>query len=165
MKSILLQRWRAFSKNEKMFLSIISAIFALLFLYAFVWAPINQGRERLSIAISRQNGSLLTMKSQAAEIESRRKHYKLSAQSIANLQTFLSVSAKTHGITVESVTVGSKLGSHAVDLSIKQIDFNTWVTWLDALQSEDGIRLAACTIRPAGIPGKVMLNATLVAKQ
>jgi general secretion pathway protein M len=165
MKNILLQRWRALSKKEQTFLGVTSALFALLFLYAFLWLPIDQGRARLAAEILSQNNSLLQMQSQAAEIERRRNHYRLSAQSIDSLQTLLAASAKSRGITLDNLTAASKSGNNAVDFSIKQIDFNSWVAWVDALQSEDGIRLAACTLKPAGKPGQVMLDASFVARE
>jgi general secretion pathway protein M len=165
MKNILLQRWRALSKKEQTFLGVTSAVFALLFLYAFLWLPIDQGRANLAADILSQNNSLLQMQSQAAEIERRRNHYRLSAQSIDSLQTLLAASAKSRGITLDNLTAASKSGNNAVDFSIKQIDFNNWVAWVDALQSEDGIRLAACTLKPAGKPGQVMLDASFVAKE
>lgn len=165
MKNILLQRWRALSKKEQLFLGISSAVFALLFLYAFLWAPIDQGRARLAAEILRQNNSLLEMQSQAAEIERRRNHYRLSAQSIDSLQTLLVASAKSRGITLDNLTAASKSGNNAVDFSIKQIDFNSWVTWVDALQSEDGIRLTACTLKPAGKPGQITLDASFAARE
>lgn len=165
MKNMLLQRWSAFSKKEQIFLGISSAVFALLFLYAFLWAPIDQGRVRLAADTLRQKNSLLQMQSQAAEIERRRHHYRLSAQSIDSLQTLLVASAKARGITLENLTASTKLAKNTVNFSIRQIDFNNWVAWVDALQSEDGIRLAACTIKPLQKTGQVMLEASFVARE
>ena len=156
MKDLILDRWKSFSDRDQKSLLILSAIASILIFYGLLWLPIQNGREKLAIAIPEKQARLLIMQQQASEIEVNRKK-RLLITSSESLKSATDGSAKAHGIEL----VSSPLQAKHIEIVIKSVGFNAWIQWIKDLQSENGMRLITCNIVPTGIGNNVSINATL----
>lgn len=169
MKQQLIARWNTFSGKEKRILAVIALVMLCLLFYAFIWLPVQHGRERLARTIPEKQVKLLLMRSQAADIERLRGQYKSLATSTGALKASIEVSAKFHGLVPsykEAVAINDA-GKNNIQLALTltQVGFDTWVKWVESLQSQNHVRVQSCRILPAGIAGQVKVEAVFTAAE
>ena len=170
MKQDLILRWNAFSNQEKRILNAIALIVVCLIFYAFVWQPVEHGRERYAKSIPDKKAKLLLMRAQAADIETLRNQYKLLGASADALKAAIAVSAKHHGLVpiYEDATLNKRLVKNdktQLALTLTQVNFNTWIKWVESLQSQNHVRIQSCHISPDGLAGQVKVEAVFTAAE
>ncbi len=168
MKQQLISRWNAFSIKEKRILTILALAGFCLMFYAFVWLPVQHGRERFAQSIPDKQAKLLLMRSQAADIESLHNQYKSLGASADALKAAIEVSAKYHGLVpiYKEATVNKDLvntNKTQLALTLTQVSFNAWIKWVESLQSQNHVRVQSCHITPEGLAGQVKVEAVFTA--
>jgi type II secretory pathway component PulM len=170
MKQQLLARWNSFSSKEKRILATLAFIVLCLLFYAFVWLPVQHGRERLAQEIPQKQAKLLLMRSQAADIERLRGQYQSLAASAGALKAAIEVSAKFIGLVPSFKETAKnndseKSNGNRLGLTLTQVSFDSWVKWVESLQSQSHVRLQSCRITPEGATGQVMVDAVFTAAE
>jgi general secretion pathway protein M len=144
MKQQIIARWNALSKKEQVLLMALTLFMLCLLVYAYAWIPVQHGRQRLTQVIPEKQGKLMLMRVQAAEIESLRgQQYKLLHAEAGALKATIEVSAKYHGL-VPSYSAQSD--DEKLSLTLSKVGFDTWIKWVESLQSQHQVRLRSCHI-------------------
>ena len=165
MKEQLIARWNTFSGKEKSILTVIALVMLSFTFYAFAWLPTQHGRERLARVIPDKQAKLILMRSQAADIERLRGQYKSLSGAPDALKAAIEVSAKFHGLAPSYPAPAKNGDSGRLAIALKQISFDTWVKWVEALQSQNHIRVQSCRITPNGTIGQVSVDAVFAAAE
>ncbi len=170
MKQELIMRWNAFSNQEKRILIALASLVVCMIFYAFVWQPVQHGRERFAKSIPDKETKLLLMKAQAADVETLRNQYKSLGASAEALKAAIAVSAKHHGLVpiYEDASENKNLIKNdkiQLALTLTQVSFNTWIKWVESLQSKNHVRIQFCRISPASLPGQVKVDAVFIAAE
>ena len=159
MKLWLIERWKGMSRKDQFILIILSIVLSTLLFYTIFWMPISNGLVKLSITIPKKQSQLALMKQQSIELQSKRKRTQWIDTSSNELKNIIEQSARLHKINVEL----KPLNKQSIGISIREINFNLWIEWVDALQSETGLKINACDISSASQNGEVNITGTLVA--
>lgn len=169
MKQQLIARWNTFSGKEKRILAVIALVMLCLLFYAFIWLPVQHGRERLARAIPEKQVKLMLMRSQAADIERLRGQYKSLTATAGALRAAIEVSAKFHGLvpSYKEVVANNDAAKNNTQLALTltQVGFDTWVKWVESLQSQSHVRVQSCRITPEGVVGQVKIEAVFTAAE
>ena len=162
MKEQLIARWLAFSQKEQFFLKILSFFLLCALFYALVWLPLQQGRIRLERVIPEKKAKLTLMRSQAQDIERLRGQLKFVNNT--NIKSIVEISAKLNAIT-PVYPQNSTSTDKQIEITLTQVNFDTWIKWLDSLQSQYHIRVKFCQVLPSPSRGLVNINAVLAASE
>lgn len=159
MKDQLTSRWNSFSTREQLILKALGIIILFFLFYAFVWLSVQHGRERLSLVIPEKKAKLILMRSQAADIELLRGKFKSIRNVPEGLKAAIEISAKIHGFTPIFNTTEKITDANRLEISLTQLSFDTWLKWVDSLQSQSHIRAQSCIITPSDSRGFVNVKA------
>ncbi len=170
MNQALIARWNSFSSQEKRILSTLAVVTLCLIFYAFAWLPVQHGRERLAKVIPEQQAKLLLMRTQAADIERLRSLYKALGASTGALKAAIQVSAKMQGLTpsyneASASNISAKNADKQLAITLTQVSFDSWLKWVESLQSQNHVRVVSCRITPTGIAGQVKVEAVFSAAE
>lgn len=164
MKDQLTARWLAFSQKEQYFLKVFAFLLLCAVLYALVWLPVQQGRQRLEQAIPEKKAKLILMRSQAEDIERLRGLFKSVRTTSASVKAIVEISAKLNAISpIYPQTSASD--DKQIEITLTQVNFDTWLKWLESLQTQYHIRVQFCQIMPSASRGLVNINAVLRASE
>lgn len=160
MKQQLISRWNAFSKKEQHVLMALALLMFCLIAYAYAWIPVQHGRQRLAQIIPEKQEKLMLMRTQAADIESLRgQQYKLSHAEAGALKATIAVSAKFHGLVP---SYSEQSNDSQISLNLSKVNFDTWIKWVESLQSQHQVRVLSCHIVPMSA-GQVRVEAVFSA--
>ncbi len=163
MKDQLIARWRDFSNKEQSLLAALFFIVICLLIYAFIWLPVQHGRERLNRVIPEKKAKLVLMRSQAADIERLRGQFNALRSSSGGLKAAIEVSAKVSGISLNYAPTDQNSDVNRLKVALMQVSFDTWLKWVESLQSQHHIRLQSCLITPSASRGLVNIDAVFTA--
>ncbi len=163
MKDQLIARWRAFSTQEQLFLSALLFIVLCLFLYAFIWLPVQHGHERLSRIIPEKKTKLLLMRSQAADVARLRGQFNNIRNQSGGLKAAIAASAQVKGLNLSYAPTAPNSDERNLKVSLKQVSFDAWLKWVESLQSQHHISMQTCQITPSVLRGKVNIDAVFTA--
>lgn len=163
MKAMIQQRWQAMPERDRRVYCLLAIFLVLILLYAFVWQPSVQARAKLRHELLEKKSQLAQMQVQAKQIQTLKSAIRLSQSSPSGLKTAVETSAKLHHIETQISKIDT-LTDGALNLTLPNISFDTWVAWAYALQTEHQIRIASAHIKalPAGM---VHVEVDLVATQ
>ena len=164
MKQNLQQYWQAFwqqrSPAERRTLSIGGGVLLLALLYALLWYPLSQERQRLKTSLPQLRATAALMQVQAQEVARLRQ---LPAQtSTADLRS-----------AIDKATAGNPLGAPLelmpldagrMRVSTSAVSFDAWVAWVKALQAEHGVRVESASVSALTAPGLVKVQAVLTLR-
>ena len=163
MKDQLIARWRAFSSKEQSILMALSLIMLVLLIYAFLWLPVQHGRERLSRVLPEKKLKLMMMRSQAGDIESLRRQFNEISSHAGGLKAAIEVSAKVNGLTPTFSPAAQNNDANRLAIVLTQVSFDNWLKWVESLQSQHHVRVQSCKITPNAPPGLVNIDAVFTA--
>lgn len=150
--------WRERSARERIVLLAAAAVVVAAALYAFLWEPGLAARKSLAAALPQLRAQLDDMRRQRAEIAALRKSL-AAAPRQGDLATLLraSVAQAQFAGSLERIDA---LPDGKVRMQAASVPFGAWLTWVENLQRELGIRVIACRISAMDQPGLVRLDAT-----
>lgn len=144
------------SARERKVLLAGGIFVALSLLYALLWHPGLQSRERLSVALPKLRAQLEDMKLQQKEVEALRKALGAAPQG-ADLRALLRASVERSAIrgAVERI----EWRGEQVLVVASSVEFEPWLAWVRGLQRELGVRVAGAEIKALPEPGLVRAEA------
>jgi type II secretory pathway component PulM len=160
MKEKFLAFWHSRNPREQKILASGTLLLVLALLYAYVWLPMNQQRERLRQQVPVMAGQLAQMKAQAREIgELSASAATAQRGAVADL---LNQSAAPAGVKGELTQVTS-LAPDRAQVTLNSIAFDKWLGWVKILQTQYALRIESAQIAAASEPGMVRVQAVLVS--
>lgn len=161
MISVIKQKWQSLPSNDQRIYALLGAAITLLLIYTFIWLPSQQARVRLERVNQEKKSQLARMQIQLEQVKTLQSAIQLSHSNQQGLQAAIEASAKLHNIRSAIAKIEAN-GSGAIQISLPSVDFNAWITWIAALQSEHHIRVASCDV--VRTPQGVNVVASLVAE-
>ena len=158
----LIARWHTFSQKEQNSLKVLAFFLSCTLFYALAWLPVQQSRIRLEREIPEKKAKLILMRSQAQDIERLRGQLKFVNNT--NIKSIVEISAKLNAIT-PVYPQNSTSTDKQIEITLTQVNFDTWIKWLDSLQSQYHIRVKFCQVLPSPSRGLVNINAVLVTSE
>ena len=155
---VLRQLWAARSAGEQWLLLSAGIAVLIALIYGSILRPGLAERQKLSAALPRIRADLEDMRAQQKEIGRLRQTLKSTSRSSdvkALLQSSLAQSAL--GASVERVEATS---ANRAFMRVGAVEFTKWLDWVERVQREFGIRVAACEITALDRPGFVRVEVT-----
>lgn len=161
MINLIKQKWLTLPSNDRRIYAMLSMIVAGLLIYTFIWLPSHQARLRLEALIQQKKSQLVKMQMQTEQIKTMQSAIRLSHSHQQGLLTAIDASAKLHNIR-SNIKKLEASAEGAIQISLPNVDFDVWIRWIAALQSEHQVRVASCDI--VRMQQGVKVEATLVAE-
>jgi len=150
--------WRESSPRERTVLLAGGALALAAALYVFLWEPGLAARKSLSVSLPHLRAQLEDMRRQRAEIAAVRKEV-AAAPRQGDLATLLRASAAQTPFAAALERIEA-LPDGKVRIQAGSVPFGAWLTWIESLQRQMGIRVASCRISALEQPGFVRLDAS-----
>ncbi|MBC7787617.1 MAG: type II secretion system protein M [Methylophilaceae bacterium] len=155
--------WHNAPNNDRRIYMLLAVVVGLAFIYAFIWLPSNHARLRLAQEVIEKESQLQLMQAQVMQVQALQSAVKLSHSNAQGLQTALESSAKLHGLTsnISKIQLNEE---GAVDINLPKVNFDSWISWVNALQTEHQIRALNAHIAALGNTSLVQVDATFSAQ-
>ncbi len=161
------QGWSAFwqqrEPRERAIIAGGAALLIIALLYAFVWEPIVQDRERLQTRVPQLIASARQIEQDASEIE-RLRALPRAPVSAQGLQSAIEQSAAASNLR-DKITRVAADGNNRSRVQLAAVAFDQWLSWVAKLQNEQRIRVEAAQVEALAEPGMVKVNAVFVSAQ
>lgn len=154
----LIARWRDASARERTAVLVAGGLALAAALYAFLWEPGMAARKSLGASLPQLRAQLDDMRRQRTDIAVLRKEL-AAAPRPADLATLLRASAAQtpFGSTVERIDA---LPDGRVRVQAASVPFGAWLAWIESLQRQHGVRVAAARMNALEQPGLVRVDAS-----
>ena len=150
--------WDTRTHKERLLACVAGGALIAAFLYLVLLGPGLTARKQLAARLPVLRAQIEDMQQEQKEIVVLRK--KLGAASRrADLKTLLQTSAARTSF-VNSVERLDAVSGDKATMRAAPVVFDDWLTWIESLQREFGIRLDACRIGALEQPGVVRIEAT-----
>jgi len=156
MKENIAHFWQQRTHTERRTIMIGGSILTIALLYAFIWHPLTQERQRLRAALPHLRAAAAQMHFQAAEISRMRNLPPKSFNN--NLRGALDFMSAHSAIGSPSI---SALDSGRARISFDAVAFDSWIEWVKMLQAEQGVRVESAEVFALAEPGMVKVQAVL----
>lgn len=160
MKEQFLAFWHSRDPRERKILAGGAFLLALALLYAYVWLPISQQRDRLREQLPVMNGQLAQMKTQAREIAQLKASGEAAPR--GSVAEVLNQSAVPAGIKGELTQV-TPIATDRAQVTLNSIAFDRWLGWVKILQTQYALRIESTQVAAATEPGMVRVQAVFVS--
>jgi type II secretory pathway component PulM len=157
----LIAFWAERSRRERAVLAGACVLVLVVTLYALLWEPGLEARKRLSATLPRLRAQVEDMRLQKKEVEVLRKTVSASSQG-ADLRALLRASVE-RSLLKSAVERIEWRTNDRVLVAASTLDFDQWLDWVRALQSELGVRLDSCEISALAQPGRVRVEAVFAS--
>jgi len=149
--------WRQRTPAERRTLALGGAVLAIALLYAFIWHPLSQERQRLQASLPQLRAVAAQLRMQSAEVTLLRQ---LPQKDFGNsLRSAIEFANAHGGIGAPSQIV--PLDAGRVRVEFNAIAFDSWIDWANVLQTEQGVRIESAAVIALAEPGMVNIKATL----
>jgi general secretion pathway protein M len=149
--------WGERSPREKKLISIGSAVLALVVLYSVALDPALTGRAKLRDELPAMQRRLAQMTAEANEARSLSSAAQGSAPTGNALKDALAASLAQRGLAATQLNVAGP----NVQLQLKNVEFGTWVAWLDDVRRQFKVKVAEAHVSALKEDGQVDVTATL----
>lgn len=151
--------YRQRDEREQRALQLLAAAAAVMLVYLIVWQPVMGGYQAAKARYQHNQGLLAWIQSNADAVRQQRSN---SPQRPAgdgdDWINVINSSASREGLSLRGFTPE---GNDAVRVTLEQQNFAAAMGWLQALDSEYGIRAATIEVTAGQQPGTVNIRATL----
>lgn len=145
--------------RERLTLAAGAVAVALTLLFLLVIEPMTSYRAALESRVAQQRETVAWMQAAAAELKSR-PAASLPSNTSGSLLTRIDAAAKAGGLG-SAVKRIQQDGNRAARVRVEGAVFDDLVLWLEALQSQYGVRAADITLERGEAPGRVNASLTL----
>ncbi|MHB8428482.1 MAG: type II secretion system protein GspM, partial [Acidiferrobacterales bacterium] len=128
--------------------------------YDLLWAPVEHDLHELRVEVPRDRARLTIMRAQALQVSQLRAGGMIGHASSGAILATLEQSAASYGLK-QALTQMEPDGTSGARLVLQGVAFNTLVTWLNALQAHNGVRVESAAINAKATPGVVDAHLTL----
>ncbi len=149
--------WRQRTQAERRTLTLGGTVLAIALLYAFIWHPLSQERQRLQASLPQLRTAAAQMRLQSAEVARLRS---LPQKDFGNNLRSAVEYANAHG-NIGAPSQIMALDEGRVRIEFNAVAFDSWVDWLNILQTEQGVRVESAEITALPEPGMVNIKAVL----
>lgn len=156
-------KWQNAPSSDRRIYMLLAIIVGLAFIYAFIWLPSIHARLRLAQEIIEKESQLQQMQAQVMQVKALQSAVKLSHSNAQGLQSALESSAKLHGM-MANINIIQLNKEGAIDISLPKVNFDSWISWVSALQNEHQIRVLNADIAALGNSNIVQVDATFSAQ-
>lgn len=157
MKENLRHLWQQRTPAERRTLRSVGAILAIALMYAFVWHPLAQERQRLGSALPQLRAAAAKMHVQAQEIARTRN----LPQKPLNNNLRSAVDDATTRSSINAPSEFLPLDAGRARVTFNNTAFDRWIEWVKFLQVEQGIRVESADITALAESGTVKIQAVL----
>ena len=147
-------RWRALQVRERIAVIIAAVALGGFLFFDLLWMPMEHDLHVLRVDVPRDRARLTIMRAQALQISALRASGKIGHASSGAILASLEQSAAAYGLK-HALTKLEPNGTSGARLVLQGVAFNTLVTWLDALQVHNGVRIESAAINAKATPGVV----------
>lgn len=151
--------WLSRAEKERRLALIGAVVLVPLFFYILIWLPLAARVAHLQRVLPRQREALITMRQEAAQVQSLRAHQGHAPTGTA-LLSFIEERAQLAAIG-GALSQLSPRGSHKADAVFSKVPFNPLVRFLAGL-GHHGIEASHVELTPSGV-GVVSGSVTLAA--
>ena len=155
---LLRKYWNTRSRKERLLACIAGAVLLAACLYLALLGPGLSARKQLATLLPVLRAQIDDMHQQQKEIVVLRRKLGAASQR-TDLKTLLQTSAARTSF-VNSLERLDALAGDKATMRAAPVAFDDWLTWVENLQREFGIRLDACRISSLDLPGLVRIEAT-----
>jgi len=155
-----LARWRALPAQQRRLATLGGAVLAVLLLYSLLWSPMQSELARLRESAPQARAKLVTMQAQAQEVAELRVSSQAMANRGGNLLATLEQLATARGLR-QNITRMEPEGAHGAQVTLEAAHFNTLLTLLHELQTQNGVRVDSASIETHATAGHVNARLTL----
>jgi general secretion pathway protein M len=149
--------WRQRTPAERRTLTLGGAVLAFALLYAFVWHPLSEERQRLQDSLPQLRGAAAQMRLQAAEVARLRN---LPQKNLGNnLRAAMDAASSRSGVGTPTQIIALDAGRVRVEFNA--VAFDSWIDWANLLQTEQGVRVVSAAVVALSEPGMVSVQAVL----
>ena len=154
--------WRQRTQAERRTLTLGGAVLAIALLYAFIWHPLSQERQRLQAALPQLRAAVAQLRIESAEVARLRNS---PQKNFANsLRGALDYASARGTIGTPSQIMPLDAGDAGrVRIEFNAVAFDGWIDWLNILQTEQGVRVESAEVFALAEPGMVHIKAVLAS--
>lgn len=161
-----MQAWyNALSSREKQTLLIGGILLTALLFWTFVWQPVQDEHHKLTRQVEQKQALVQWM--QQASQQVKQLQTKGSSNTPANVkkrqgnpQIIVDKALKQFKLDQASPSLKSK-GKDGVKLSLKSAPFNTFISFLQTLETKHGLQIDDFSIRPSKTEGAADISVSL----
>ncbi len=155
------QLWQQRTPAERRTLTIGGVLLSIGLLYALLWYPLAQERQRLRADLPQLRTAAAQMQLQAREVVRLRNLP--SKPSTHNLRSALDTSSAHSKLSAPAEFMPLDAGRARVTYAAAS--FDNWIRLVEILQAEHGIRLESAKVTALAEPGMVKIQAVLAANE
>ncbi|MCW3479873.1 type II secretion system protein M [Neisseriaceae bacterium JH1-16] len=149
--------WTARNPRERMLLSVLGVLLAIVLGYLLVWQPAQKQLVRNKASIVRLGAEVATLEKLDAEARQLKRQPAAAPRKAAELQPLLQQMLAQHDLS--GLTLAAE-GDYGVTLSGEAV-FDRWLQFAGELAAQQQVRLVRLQADAIG-PGRVRLKALLV---
>lgn len=151
--------WRQRTQAERRTLTLGGAVLAFALLYAFIWHPLTQERQRLQAALPQLRAAAAQMRIESAEVARLRS---LPQKNFGNNLRSAVEYANAHS-NIGAPSQLMPLDAGRVRIEFNAVAFDSWIDWLNILQTEQGVRVESAEVLALAEPGMAHIKAVLAS--
>ncbi len=158
------QWWLHLSQQEKRTLSMGSIAIAIFIIYTWIWSPLDNKISTMRTQVEQNQKLLAWMQLADKQLENSTKPIQTASSTHASA-SLLSLTQNQ----IKQSTFANQLyqlrqaDSDSVQLSLKQVDFDKLIIWLNDSWREQGLTVAQLTVAPSETPGIVSAELQLTS--
>lgn len=153
--------YHSLSGRDQLALQALVTALVIFCLYALVWRPSVEYRERSEAAAGQAYSDLQWMVNNERQARQLARNSGQSSGSLPAGQSLLSLvssSARGQGLTLQRF---EPRGEDKVNVWLDKVEFNQLMKWLDGLSKQNGVRVEQISVDRAQEPGRVQARLSL----
>jgi general secretion pathway protein M len=150
----------ALQPRERLAVSVAAALVSLMLIYALGLAPFYRTVNAMEESVTTKKADLAWMRSNAAELQALIMSRPQMAVTGESLVVLIGRTARDAGLE-QSLTSQTPSGQNGIRVSLQDAGFDTFILWLNGLQSGYGVTVESATINRAAQPGLVNVSLEL----
>ncbi|NMP17010.1 type II secretion system protein M [Thalassotalea sp. Y01] len=153
------QWWLGLNPREQKLASIMGAVVAIFIFYFLIWQPLNNSVEKAQQKLERQQQLAAWVDENLPKLQALQKAGGIKSTG-GSLSSIVNRTAKRQSIAI------ARMQPQGDDLQvwIDEVPFNTFVSWLNNLNSNEGVLIESIDITEGNAPGTIAVRRLQLAK-
>ncbi|TRX57892.1 type II secretion system protein GspM [Thalassomonas sp. M1454] len=147
------QWWLEQNTKDQRLMIFLGVVVAIFLFYTLIWQPLNENLVKAQSKLTKQQELAIWVKQNTAQYLELKKRGG-SKKSTGSLTSKVNRTARGLGITV------ARMQPQGDDLLvwIDEVPFNSLLTWLEKISTQEGMRIIAVDIAPSDAEGTVKVR-------
>ncbi|MEO6023619.1 MAG: type II secretion system protein M [Burkholderiales bacterium] len=163
MKQQWLEFWQARNARERMILTYGSIFLALALLYGMAWLPVSEQRRKLSASLPHLRTQAAQLRSDAQQVIALRANTSAASGS-TSAKSSVENGLQAMGLR-DKVNAIDRVDDHRVRITFNAVAFDGLLGFLEAMQSEQRLRVEALQMEGLPQTGRVKGTATVAGPE